>query len=78
MSSLEDICLADCKKMFLELSDDKGMVDTIFCVGNEGCTKNFPVLGALFGVQSDVFKAMIFGKMAFFFIRSPSIVLSGI
>ncbi len=54
-----------------KLQDPK-LADTIFRVGNEGNTKDFLVVGAVFAAQTPVFFAQLFG---FFQEAKPSIPL---
>ncbi len=48
---------------FGSLQRESNMADTVFRVGNDGNTKDFQVIGALFGIQSPFFKSLLFGRL---------------
>ncbi len=48
---------------FTVLQNDNSLADTIFRVGNDGNTKDFHVISALFAVRSPAFKALLFGRL---------------
>ncbi len=48
---------------FTSLETDNSVADTVFRVGNEGNTKDFHVVGALFAIRSPYFKGLLFGRL---------------
>ncbi len=48
---------------FRNMQEDPSLADAIFRVGNDGNTKDIPVISALLGTASPVFKALLFGRL---------------
>ncbi len=49
---------------FTELQTQNSLADTVFRVGNDGNTKDFQVVGAIFAIQSPAFKSLLFGRLS--------------
>ncbi len=48
---------------FSALEADSSVADTVFRIGNDGNTRDFQVVGALFAIRSPYFKRLLFGRL---------------